>query len=168
MTNDVRKYSKFARFGHLLGYEFDGIEAHQTGNRLHLDTSKSPLYPPGGKLGDTSNLLPLYDVLLCMFCVNISPSGGNNDAIRGGLMHLLHHAYLVFEEGEECEDKDIDVIHLIFSKMHLAMIAKKIPPYDRSLSWTRMMKNDVRKRKKLCLRAWKRTSLSSSTRRPHT
>jgi hypothetical protein len=59
-----------------------------------------------------------------------SPSGGNNDAILGGLVHLLHHAYLVYEEGEFREDKEIDVMmHFIFSEMHLAMIDKKIPPY---------------------------------------
>jgi hypothetical protein len=38
-----------------------------------------------------------------MFHANISPSGGNNDSIRGGLVHLLHHARLVFEAGRECE-----------------------------------------------------------------
>jgi hypothetical protein len=134
MTNDVRKFSNFTRFGQLLGYEFDGLET-PNGHRLHLDTSEysknkmTPLYALGGKPGDTSNLLPIYDILLRMFRANISPSGGNNDAIIGGLVHLLHHAYVVYEEGEFCEEKEIDVLHFIFFEMHLAMIDKKIPPY---------------------------------------
>jgi hypothetical protein len=64
-----------------------------------------------------------------MFCANISPSGGNNDSIRGGLVHLLYHARLVFEAGRECEGMRIDVMHFIFSEMKIAMLDKKIPPY---------------------------------------
>jgi hypothetical protein len=86
MTNDVRKFSNFARFGQLLGYDFHGLES-PNGHSLHLDTSEynkkkmTPLYAPRGKPGDTSTLLPIYDILLQMFRANISPSGGNNDAI---------------------------------------------------------------------------------------
>jgi hypothetical protein len=64
-----------------------------------------------------------------MFRANIAPSGGNNDSIRGGLVHLLHHARLVFEAGRECEGMELDVMYFIFSKMKIAMLDKKIPPY---------------------------------------
>jgi hypothetical protein len=64
-----------------------------------------------------------------MFHANISPSGGNNDSIRGGLVHLLHHARLVFEAGRECEGMEIDVMHFIFLGMKIAMLDKKINPY---------------------------------------
>jgi hypothetical protein len=64
-----------------------------------------------------------------MFRANISPSSGKNDSIRGGLVHLLPHACIIFEGGEDCEGKELDVMHFIFSEMHLAMIDKKIPPY---------------------------------------
>jgi hypothetical protein len=64
-----------------------------------------------------------------MFRANISPSGGNNDSIRGGLVHLLHHARLTFEAYRECEGMEIDVMHFIFSKMRIAMLDRKIPPY---------------------------------------
>jgi hypothetical protein len=64
-----------------------------------------------------------------MFRANISPSGGNNDSIRGGLVHLLHHARLTFEASEDCEGMELDVMHFIFSEMHLAMLDRKIPPY---------------------------------------
>jgi hypothetical protein len=101
MSGEVRKSSTIDRFGKLLGYRFDGIHRPR-GARLHLDTIEynkrkiQCLYGPGGKARETANLLPLYDILLRMFCANIAPSGGNNDSIRGGLVHLLHHARLVF------------------------------------------------------------------------
>jgi hypothetical protein len=64
-----------------------------------------------------------------MFRANISPSGGNNDSIRGGLVHLLHHTRLTFEAGRECEGIEIDVMHFIFLEMRIAMLDRKIPPY---------------------------------------
>jgi hypothetical protein len=134
MNNKVRKHSNFTHFGQILSYEFDGLHS-PSGHRMHLDTSEynkkkiAPLYIQGGNLGDTANLLPLYEILLCFFRANISPSGGNNDSIRGGIVHLLHYAHPIFEEGEECEGKELDVMHFIFSEMPLAMINRKIPPY---------------------------------------
>jgi hypothetical protein len=134
MTDEVRKSSTSARFGKLLGYRFDGVDSPR-GACMHLDTIEynkrkiQCLYGPGGKAGETTNLLPLYDILLWMYHANISPSGGNNDSIRGGLVHLLHHARLVFEAGREYEGMEIDVMHFIFSEMKIAMLDKKIPPY---------------------------------------
>jgi hypothetical protein len=64
-----------------------------------------------------------------MFRANISPSGGNDDSIRGGLVHLLHHARLLFEAGEECEGMELDVMHFIFSEIPLATLEKRVPPY---------------------------------------
>jgi hypothetical protein len=78
---------------------------------------------------ETSNLLPLYNMLLRISHANISPSGGNNDDIRGGLVNLLHFTYVTYEEGETGANKNIDVMHYIFSEMHLALIDKKVPPY---------------------------------------
>jgi hypothetical protein len=134
MTEDVRRSSTFTHFGKLLGYNFDGIHS-PIGHRMHLDTSRynkkkiHPLYLPMGKAGDTSNLLPLYDILLLLFHANISPSGGNNDSIRGGLVHLLHHARLTYEAGEDCEGMELEVVHFIYSEMQLAMVERKILQY---------------------------------------
>jgi hypothetical protein len=108
MSDEVRKSLTITCFVQLLGYRFDGIH-RPIGAHMHLDYTEynkrkiQCLYGPGGKVGETANLLPLYDILLWMFHANISPSGGNNDSIRGGLVHLLHHARLVFEAGRECE-----------------------------------------------------------------
>jgi hypothetical protein len=66
MTEDVRRHSTITRFGTLLGYPFGGMHSPR-GHRMHMDTSKynkqkiQCLYLPGGKAGDTANLLPLYD-----------------------------------------------------------------------------------------------------------
>jgi hypothetical protein len=69
MSGEVRKSLTITRFGQLLGYRFDGIHRPR-GARLHLDTTEynkrkiQCLYVPGGKAGETANLLPLYDILL--------------------------------------------------------------------------------------------------------
>jgi hypothetical protein len=134
MSGEVRKSSTIARFGQLLGYRFDGFHRPR-GAHLHLDTTEynkrkiQYLYGPGGKAGETANLLPLYDILLWMFHANIAPSGGNNDSIRGGLVHLLHHAHLVFEASRECQGMELDVMYFIFSEMKIAMLDKNIHPY---------------------------------------
>jgi hypothetical protein len=113
---------------------------------MHIDTSEynkkkiQSLYILGGKAGETTNLLPLYDILLHMFRGNISPSGGNYDSIRGGLVYLLHHAHLTFEASVDCVGMDLNVMHFIFSYMHLAMLDRNIPhygPYILRPFWTR-------------------------------
>jgi hypothetical protein len=134
MTNEVRRFSTFACFGQLLGYTFLGLEI-LNGQQMHVNTSEynkenlAPLSAHGSSPEETSNLLALYNMLLRIFRANISPRGGKNDAIRGGLMNFLHFAYEAYEEGEICANKKIDVIHYIFSEMHSAMIEKKVPPY---------------------------------------
>jgi hypothetical protein len=125
MTNNVRRFSTFARFGQLLGYPFSSLEAPM-GHRMQLSTSeynkeKLALLSSHGSTPEvTSNLILLYNMLLHIFRANISPSGENNDAIRGGLVNLLHFSYVTYEEGESGANKNIDVMHYIFSEMHLA------------------------------------------------
>ena len=62
---------------HVIGSEYD-------------KSNLKELYSDESGVGTTSGLLPLYDILLRMFRESIAPSGGNNDAIRGGLVNLLH------------------------------------------------------------------------------
>jgi hypothetical protein len=44
-------------------------------------------------------------------------------------VNLLHFTYVTYEEGESGANKNIDVMHYIFSEIHLAMIEKKVPSY---------------------------------------
>jgi hypothetical protein len=102
---------------------------------MHINTSEynkeklALLSSHGSTPEETSNLLPLYNMLPRIFRANISPNGGNNDAICGGLVNLLHFAYVTFEEGETSTNRNIDVMHSIISEMHLALVDKKVPPY---------------------------------------
>jgi hypothetical protein len=134
MNNNERRFSTFARFGQILGYPFCSHET-PNGHRMHLSTFEynkeklALLSSHGSTPEETSNLFALYNILLCIFCANISPSGGNKDAIRNGLVNLLHFAYVTFEEGETGANKNIDVTHYIFSEINLALIEKKVPPY---------------------------------------
>jgi hypothetical protein len=133
-TNNVKRFSTFARFGQLLGYPFSSLEAPM-GHRMHISTSEynkeklALLSSHGSTPEETSNLLPHYNMLLRIFWANISPSGGNNDAICGGLVNLLYFSYVTYEEGESGGNKNIYVMHYIFYEMHLALIEKKVPPY---------------------------------------
>jgi hypothetical protein len=74
---------------------------------MHINTSEynkeklALLSSHGSTPEETASLLPLYNMLLRIFHANISPSGGNNDAICSGLVNLLHFSYVTFEEGEK-------------------------------------------------------------------
>jgi hypothetical protein len=134
MTNNVKRFSTFARFAQLLGYPFSSLET-PSGHRMHINTSEynkeklALLSSHGSTPEETSSLLPIYNMLLRIFRANISPSGGNNDAVCGGLVNLLHFAYVTFEEGEKGTNRNIDVMHFFFFEMHLALVEKKVPPY---------------------------------------
>jgi hypothetical protein len=86
------------------------------------------LYGPGGKVGEVKGLRLLY-ILLRMFRESIAASAGNLDAIHGGLVNLMHHAYCVFLAGCEAEGNEIDVMDFIYNEMYHAMLDRKTPPY---------------------------------------
>jgi hypothetical protein len=64
-----------------------------------------------------------------MFRENISPAGGNRDAIRSALVELMYLSHLCYESEDPDEDFGLDVMHYIFNEMHDAMISKRTPPY---------------------------------------
>jgi hypothetical protein len=133
MTGNKHYKSTFRKFAAVLGYPFHDRTSGEDGYKMHAhgiepDKNKlAPLYMPTGT--PAKDLLPLYDILLRTFRCNISPSGGNNDAIRGGLVNLLYHSYEVFHNGEdEQRSQEIDVLSFIY-ECYLAVMDRKIPPY---------------------------------------
>ncbi|KAK1663833.1 hypothetical protein QYE76_051992 [Lolium multiflorum] len=136
MTDNHLYKSSFKNFASVLGYPWFGKNSKKGGHRMHehgVETDKNklaPLYKAGGVPGKAKDLYPLYDILLRNFRCNISPSAGNNDALRGGLIILLYHSYLVFHNGEDyMEDQEIDVMNFIFEEMHYALMEKKVQPH---------------------------------------
>ena len=128
MTGNQKYEATFREFAKVLGYPYKGKRAH-AGKRLHsigVEPDKSKLIPlciANGVPGQANHLLPLYNILLCVFCSNISPNEGNADVVRGGLVNLLAYAHEVFECGEHCDkDHKIDVMDLIFEELHLAVV----------------------------------------------
>jgi hypothetical protein len=89
----------------------------------------APLYTPKGTIGTIKGFVPLYNILLCMFRENISPSGGNRDTICSALVELMYLSHLCYESEDPDEDFGLDVMHYIFNEMHDAMISKRTPPY---------------------------------------
>ncbi|KAK1628348.1 hypothetical protein QYE76_002663 [Lolium multiflorum] len=89
MTGSTHCSATLRQFAGYLGVPVDG------GRRLHgpQQTDKNALvhlYTSAGKIGQAKGLLPIYSQLLRFFRATICPSGGNNDALRGALVDLLH------------------------------------------------------------------------------
>jgi hypothetical protein len=105
-----------------------GHHVHQHG--AHPDKNRlAPLYTSSGKIGTIMGLLPLYNILLCMFRESISPARGNRDAIHSALVKLMYLSHRCYMSEDPNEEFSLDVMHYIFNEMHDAMISKRTPPY---------------------------------------
>jgi hypothetical protein len=106
MTGNQPYKSNFREFAAILGYPFNGRNSKNSVLRMHehgVEPDKNKLTPhlymAGGCPELVNNLHLLYDILLCVFCCNISPSAGNNDTLCGGLIYLLYHSFNIFHNG---------------------------------------------------------------------
>ena len=130
MTGSTHCSATLRRFAGILGVPAGG------GRRLHgpQRTYKSALfdlYTLAGTVGFAKGLLPIYSQLLRFFRATISPSGGNNDAIRGALVDLMHLSYQCAQDGDE--ESDFDGVRSIENKNFLPQ--RRINP--RSNLWKR-------------------------------
>ncbi|KAK1679346.1 hypothetical protein QYE76_040194 [Lolium multiflorum] len=82
-----------------------------------------------GKIGQAKGLLPIYSQLLRFFRATICPSGGNNDALRGTLVDLMHLSYKCARDGNEERDYTLDIMDFIFHEIHDAMVSRTTIPY---------------------------------------
>jgi hypothetical protein len=137
LGNDVCRSSIRELAGHL-GYAFVGANT-ASGLRMHIEgvaydkKSLKPIYgklAPSAKrkeivLGDAYGFKTRYNILLRLFRENISPSAGNLDAIRGGLVNLLAYSHEVFVCGKEVEVEPIDVMDFIYKEIYDTVITKK-------------------------------------------
>jgi len=121
-------------FGRCLGYEFRGANS-PVGKRMHVEGTTynkrrlSPIYSNAKSVGTNQDLLPTFNILLRMVRLNLAPQAGNVDAIRGGLVNLLYHAYKVLKAGPECQGQEVDVMDFIKCEMHWAIFEHKNPLY---------------------------------------
>src|SRR4051812_42499668 len=98
MTGTTMIHSNFHTFGQVLGYAFNGRDIASGHHiipplRPSKDIVLAPCLTPNGIDGTFAGLSPLYATLVGMFTDSISPSGGNNDKIRGHLVPLLAFAH---------------------------------------------------------------------------
>ncbi|KAK1695175.1 hypothetical protein QYE76_011872 [Lolium multiflorum] len=105
----------------------------------------------------------LQKELLRFFRATISPSGGNNDALRGALVSLMHLSFRCARDNNEDHDYTIDVMDFIFNEIHDAMVSRTTIPYapyiqllinnsvamDEDLSGYSLVKHSVKKAYKL-------------------
>ncbi|KAK1697702.1 hypothetical protein QYE76_014399 [Lolium multiflorum] len=120
MTGSTHCSATLRQFAGILGVPVDG------GRRLHgpQQTDKNALvhlYTSAGKIGLAKGLLPIYSQLLRFFRATICPSGGNNDALRGALVDLMHLSYKCARDVTEERDYTLDVMDFIFHEIHDAM-----------------------------------------------
>ncbi|KAK1652560.1 hypothetical protein QYE76_070365 [Lolium multiflorum] len=82
-----------------------------------------------GTVGYAKGLLPIYSQLLWFFRATICPSGGNNDALRGALVDLMHLSYKCARDANEEHNYTLDVMDFIFHEIHDAMVSRTTIPY---------------------------------------
>ncbi|KAK1662591.1 hypothetical protein QYE76_050750 [Lolium multiflorum] len=128
MTGSAHCSATLRQFAGYLGVPVDG------GRRLHgpQQTDKNALmhlYTSAGKIGQAKGLLPIYSQLLRFFRATIFPSGGNNDALRGTLVDLMHLSYKCARDVNEERDYTLDVMDFIFHEIHDAMVSRTTIPY---------------------------------------
>ncbi|KAK1682009.1 hypothetical protein QYE76_042857, partial [Lolium multiflorum] len=163
MTGSTHCSATLRQFAGILGVPVDG------GRRLHgpQQTDKNALvhlYTSAGKIGRAKGLLPIYSQLLRFFRATICPSGGNNDALRGALVDLMHLSYKCARDVTEERDYTLDVMDFIFHEIHDAMVSRTTIPYapyiqllinnsvavgDEDLSGYPLVKHSVKKAYKL-------------------
>ncbi|KAK1647634.1 hypothetical protein QYE76_065439 [Lolium multiflorum] len=128
MTGSTHCSATLRQFAGVLGVPVDG------GRRLHgpQQTDKNALvhlYTSAGKIGQAKGLLPIYSQLLRFFRATICPSGGNNDALRGTLVDLMHLSYKCARDDNEERDYTLDIMDFIFHEIHDAMVSRTTIPY---------------------------------------
>ncbi|KAK1666845.1 hypothetical protein QYE76_055004 [Lolium multiflorum] len=128
MSGSTHCVANLRRFASILGLPEEG------GLRLHgpQKTDKNVLYnlyDSSGAVGSTKGLLPIYGQVLRFLRATIAPSGGNNDALRGALVDLMHLSYKCARDGNEDEDFSLDVMDFIFNEIHDCMVSRTTMPY---------------------------------------
>ncbi|KAK1647292.1 hypothetical protein QYE76_065097 [Lolium multiflorum] len=112
----------------------DAIWVTEGGLRLHgpQKTDKKvlfDLYDSSGAVGSTKGLLPIYSQVLRFLRATIAPSGGNNDALRGALVDLMHLSLKCARDSNEDHDFSLDVMDFIFKEIHDAMVSRTSRSY---------------------------------------
>jgi hypothetical protein len=105
---------------HIEGVAYDKKTLKQLYGRLAPSAKRKEVV-----LGEAYGFKTRYNILICLFRENISPSAGNLDAIRGGLVNLLANLHEVFVSGKQAEVEPIDVMDFIYKEMYDTMITKK-------------------------------------------
>ncbi|KAK1663920.1 hypothetical protein QYE76_052079 [Lolium multiflorum] len=128
MSGSTHCEATVRRFASILGLPAEG------GLRLHgpQKTDKNvlfDLYDSSGAVGSTKGLLPIYSQVLRFLRATIAPSGGNNDALRGALVDLMHLSFKCARDDNEDQDFSLDVMDFIFNEIHDAVVSRTTMPY---------------------------------------
>ena len=133
MTDATPCTSNFYRFATVLGYQFRGAHRH-AGHRVfnsnaNKDVLLADLYGPRGIVGEVAGLREPYSQLVLLYRDSITPSGGNNDAIRGPLVGLLALSHECATSEDPTADFRVDVMDIIYHEMRDAYVNRRTIPY---------------------------------------
>ncbi|KAK1694085.1 hypothetical protein QYE76_010782, partial [Lolium multiflorum] len=161
MSSSTHCSATLRRFAAILGVPAEGGRCLHGPQKPDKDVLFD-LYTSAGKVGSSKGLLPIYSQLLRFFRATISPSGGNNDALRGALVNLMHLSFRCARDTNGDCDYTIDVMDFIFNEIHDAMVSRTTIPYapyillinnsvamDEDLSGYALVKHSVKKAYKL-------------------
>ncbi|KAK1646708.1 hypothetical protein QYE76_064513 [Lolium multiflorum] len=128
MSGSTHYVATLRRFAAILGLP------EEAGIRLHgpQKTDKNVLYNlynSSGAVGSAKGLLPIYAQVLRFLRATIAPSGGNNDALCGALVDLMHLSNKCARDGNWKEDFSLDVMDFIFNEIHDCVVSRTTMPY---------------------------------------
>ncbi|KAK1649240.1 hypothetical protein QYE76_067045 [Lolium multiflorum] len=128
MSGSTHCEATLRQFASILGLPAEG------GLRLHGPQKKDKnvlfdLYDSSGAVGSTKGLLPIYSQVLRFLRATIAPSGGNNDALRGALVDLMHLSFKCARDDNEDQDFSLDVMDFIFNEIHDVVVSRTTMPY---------------------------------------
>src|SRR5664279_2896712 len=101
----------------------DGWRCHDEG----VSSDKKALIHvtiPGGKPGQTKDLIPTYEIMHRIYRETIAPHVGNWDQVHGYVFDLLK----LTREKNGSKEK-LDVMDFIYNEMWLAMLDQRAPVY---------------------------------------
>ncbi|KAK1663429.1 hypothetical protein QYE76_051588 [Lolium multiflorum] len=133
MTRDEVLTTTWSNFGQILGYPIpeNCEDDRHSGWRFHGDSNASikdvlePLYMPGKcKLGFTSGLQPVYDIMLRIYRETIAVKVGNVDEIHSFVIDLMLQTHLRKGKGVK-----MDVMDCLWNQIFLRVVEKRSPAF---------------------------------------
>jgi hypothetical protein len=130
MTRDKLMKTTWAKFGECLGYPAVDDPTPVGLFHVHIErrpmakSNLAPLYIPGwGPPGNSKYLLPVYDIMHCIYQKVFNPKVGNVDQIHGFMIDLM-----LLTHQNRGSGLQLDVMDFLWHEFQWGLCHKKSPP----------------------------------------